>query len=567
MIKELEVSKTPFRTIDVKSPVSGFLITESADLPVSTSVSSEGMMNQKNATTEGSAKSGSLNKGDYVSVGQVLFTILEKGRFQLDLSIRDEDLVYVKPGQQVAAITASGKKAQGIISVVEPAGREGSSFRQARVYIAGEELTIGMPLKAEIETGTEEGLWLPETSVMETGAGSFVFLKKGKFFKPKVVVTGNRSDGKIRIIKGLATSDEVAATAGLLADSDAIVKTGTGDEYGASFTEERNQSETMAGAIMLDDRSIALAGVQTTTSVRKQISSRLQLNGKVVTDSDRRSVISARFPGRIETLIIRETGKTIRAGTVLAEVHSPEILNIISELRLSAGRETKSEKGATENIVKLQQYGFEKHEIDGWISASVMPQKISIRSTLAGTVTEVSVTPGKMVDEGSPLFTIENLEHVWVEAELYPGSEDLIRPGSIVQVAVPGTGMTTGTGITEQILPSYSEGRQSLTCRIRISNPGGNYRPGQSVRVMAESRRYQAVVVPSEAIIETEKNKMVFLRTGPNSFEPREVTTGISQSGLTEITGGIPEGVQIVTSGAYLLSGHMKLRPAIASNH
>ena len=567
MVRDLEKNKTPYRTLSITSPVSGFLITESADKQESGGSTSSGMMNEQRASTKSSANTSSLKKGDYAATGRVLFTVLEKGRFQLDMSIRDADIIYVKPGQPVTAVTAAGKKVSGTISLVESVGRENGNFRLARVYIADETLTIGMPVNAEIETGTEEGLWLPESAVMETGTGSIVFVKKEKYFLPKVVVTGNRSNGKLRVIKGLATSDEVAETAGLLVDSDAIVRMKMTEEPAVSFVEQKTDSESSADALMLDDRSIALAGIKTAPAVVQLISSQLQLNGKVVTSPEQRSLISARFPGRIESLNIRETGKFIRAGTVIAEIHSPEILTIISELRLTAGRENKNEKTMAENRLKLQQYGFEKYEIDGWISAAVMPQNITIKSAFSGTVTEVNASPGKMVDEGSPLITIENLENIRVEAEVYPGSEELIRQGSRVQVTLPGTGMTAVTGITEQILPSYGEGRQSLTARIRISNTGGNFRPGQSVRITAESRKYEAVVVPSEAIIETENIKMIFLRTGLNSFEARSVTTGISQHGYTEITEGIPEGVQVVTSGAYLLSGQLKLRPAGTSHH
>jgi Cu(I)/Ag(I) efflux system membrane fusion protein len=567
MVRDLEKNKTPFRTLEITSPVSGFLITESADKAESAAGTSSGMMNEQTSSIKPLANTASLKKGDYAGSGQVLFTILEKGRYRLDLSVRDADLIYVKPGQTVNAVTASGKKVSGTISLVESTGREGANFRLARVYIAGEALTIGMPLSAEIETGTEEGLWLPESAVMENGAGSIVFVKREKYFVPRVVVTGNRSNGKLKIIKGLATSDEVAVSAGLLVDSDAIVRTRVSEESEVTFAEQKVDSESASDALMLDNRAIALAGIKTAPAVLKQISSQLQLNGKVVNSPEQRSVISARFPGRIETLNFRETGKYIRAGTVIAEIHSPEILTIISELRLTAGRENKNEKTMAENRLKLQQYGFEKHEIDAWISAAVMPQNITIKSAFSGTITEVNASPGKMVDEGSPLITIENLENLRVEAEIYPGTEELIRQGSRVQVTLPGTGMTAVTGITEQILPSYGEGRQSLTGRIRIPNTGGNFRPGQSVRITAESRKYEAVVVPSESIIETKNNKMIFLRTGLNSFEARNVITGISQHGYTEITEGIPEGVQVVTSGAYLLSGQLKLRPAGTSHH
>lgn len=567
MVSDLEKNKKPFLTLDIISPVTGFMIAESADNAKGPESESTGMMNDQKSRSQSFSTVTTLKKGDYVESGKVLFTILEKGRFQIDLSIRDIDLIYVKPGQHVTIVTASGKKVSGTISLIEPVGSEDADFRLARVYLVNQPLTIGMPVHAEIETGAEEGLWLPESAVLENGTGSVVFFKKGKYFVPKIVVTGSKSEGKVKIIKGLATSDEVAETAGLLVDSDAIIRTGNDEIESISVEDQNITGGPLDEALMLNDRSIALAGIRTAPSVLKQITNQLQLNGKIVSTQEQQSVISARFPGRIETLNIRETGKLIRAGTVIAEIHSPEVLGIISELRFMASRENKNDKSVLENRLKLQQYGFSDREIDGWISGPTMPENISIRSVYAGTVTEVNISPGKIIDEGSPLITIENLENLRVEAELYPGMEEMVRQGSRVWVMLPGTGISAINGTIEQILPSYGKERQSLTGRIRIANTGGIYKPGQVVRITAESSRYEAVVVPSESIIETENMKMVFLRTGQNSFAGRNVITGISEQGYTEITKGIPEGVQVVTTGAYLLSGQLKLRPATTTHH
>jgi multidrug efflux pump subunit AcrA (membrane-fusion protein) len=72
-----------------------------------------------------------------------------------------------------------------------------------------------------------------------------------------------------------------------------------------------------------------------------------------------------------------------------------------------------------------------------------------------------------------------------------------------------------------------------------------------------------ALVVPTEAVLRTGERSVVILSQSEGRFLPREVTTGFSQGGLTQILEGIGEGDEVVTSSQFLLDSESKLQEAI----
>ena len=562
LIQKIRQTNQAMEKIPVLSPVDGFLI-EAQTMEKDAAPQKGSSMMENNSPEKITPSSDSFIKsGDYVTAGQTLFFILEKNQLQLEINIRESDILKVKPGQLVIGNAANGKKITGAIRLVEPGGNASESFRKARVSVNESGLTIGMPVEAIIETGSEEGLWLPSTAVLDLGDKSMVFVKNENYFIPKEIITGNKQSGKIRILKGLATADEVAEVAGLLTDSDAFVSDINLEISGSSANGSENKSKSAPkSTLMMDERSIQLAGIKTSPAVTTLVSQKIQLNGKVMADPETRKVISSRIPGRIEELLVRETGRLVTAGQIVAQIHSPEILTILSELKLSIKNGTEGKNLADASRKKLLRYNFDEAQINEWIQSTDLPETIAIRSQVSGTVAEINVRPGKSISEGSPLITLENLSTLWVEAEVYPGEESLIKSGTKTMITIPGSGIPPAPGMTEQILPSYQEGTQLMIARIRIKNQQGFYRPGQTARILVESPRQPSIVIPASAVLSSSKGTSAFIQSGTNAFEKRMIRTGIHENGKIAIIEGISAGEQVVTNGGYLLESQLKLRP------
>ena len=72
------------------------------------------------------------------------------------------------------------------------------------------------------------------------------------------------------------------------------------------------------------------------------------------------------------------------------------------------------------------------------------------------------------------------------------------------------------------------------------------------------------LAVPSEAVLRSGKRQTVFVAMGEGRFEPRTVTTGVSDDeGFIQILSGLRMGEQVVTSAQFMLDSESKLQEAI----
>jgi Cu(I)/Ag(I) efflux system membrane fusion protein len=86
------------------------------------------------------------------------------------------------------------------------------------------QLHIGELLQAKVINPTTEDLWIPEDAVYRLGERKVVFIKKDNVLTAKEVQTGITSGKQIQIKNGLQKSDEIAANAAYLIDTESFIQ-------------------------------------------------------------------------------------------------------------------------------------------------------------------------------------------------------------------------------------------------------------------------------------------------------------------------------------------------------
>jgi membrane fusion protein, copper/silver efflux system len=239
-INELAKNKEAGNTISIYSPYSGYLIVGQQASSVSATTteatsSANGSMGDGMGSTPSSvpaqqqmpaAERGSLvREGDYVTAGQTLFTVVNNNALRIELDVPGSYNGIVSKGSKVELDFGGESKQTGTIDFVQPFFTEGQDFLKIRVYIDKTQgLHIGHLVNATIHLHAIEALWIPKEAVLVLGVQRVVFLKDRGVFKPKEVVTGISSEGLIEIKSGLASSDEIAANAQFLVDSESFIK-------------------------------------------------------------------------------------------------------------------------------------------------------------------------------------------------------------------------------------------------------------------------------------------------------------------------------------------------------
>ena len=174
---------------------------------------------------------------------------------------------------------------------------------------------------------------------------------------------------------------------------------------------------------------------------------------------------------------------------------------------------------------------------------------------------ELTAREGMTVMAGGPLFRINGLSTVWVNAEVPEVAAAQVRPGNSVEARTPAVSGTVFKGKVSAILPEVNPTTRTIKARIEVANPNGQLAPGMFATVsFAPAARKDVLLVPSEAVIQTGKRSVVVVAQGDGKFAPVDVEVGLDSNGQTEIRKGLQTGQKVVVSGQFLVDSESNLK-------
>jgi Cu(I)/Ag(I) efflux system membrane fusion protein len=325
--------------------------------------------------------------------------------------------------------------------------------------------------------------------------------------------------------------------------------------------------------ITIDKRQQELAGIKTDTVKARNITSASSIIGTVAIDEDQVKTISSRVKGRIDKLFIKTTGVYLKNGSPLYSIYSEQLqadgkeyLSLLEKSKTTSGtsKVTNDFLNAAKN--KLLLWGLTEKQISELAASGKASPLITFYSPEAGYVTEVNITEGMYVEEGSPLVKITSLNQVWIEAQLYSNEISGIAESKIFQIFSESNPEEVYKGILVYNNPIVEEGKRIHLLKIRVTNSGGKLIPGTLVSVIPKKSITNVLAVPKSALL-LEKMKTVWVLAHANTFEQRMVETGTENKYLIEITSGLKLGDIVVTEGAYLISSEFILKSGAGQRH
>ncbi|MGE0131355.1 MAG: efflux RND transporter periplasmic adaptor subunit [Blastocatellales bacterium] len=183
---------------------------------------------------------------------------------------------------------------------------------------------------------------------------------------------------------------------------------------------------------------------------------------------------------------------------------------------------------------------------------------IALRAPISGSVTERLINAGAGIESGKPLFTIANLETVWVIASAPEAQVGALRVGEPAKVFSSALGDEARSGRITYIAPQLDEETRTAKVRIDLPNPGERLKAGMFTEVEFQSgtgaTEYE-LVAPEAAIQRIGGRTVVFIaeEDEPGHFKARDVEIGATTNGLTRILSGLKEGERVVTKGSFTL--------------
>jgi RND family efflux transporter MFP subunit len=180
------------------------------------------------APIDGEIETQVVAPGDYVKLGDPLFTLVGMSRMRAHLLFPESAGTRIHPGLTVRleSPAAPGKSIETRIDEIKPTVNAGNRALDAivRFEAADRAFRGGGSVNAHVVIGVRpRALMVPEHSVVLRPAGKVVYVVKDQRVEQRVVETGLKQDGMQEIVKGLAAGELIAADgAGFLSDGAAV---------------------------------------------------------------------------------------------------------------------------------------------------------------------------------------------------------------------------------------------------------------------------------------------------------------------------------------------------------
>jgi len=326
--------------------------------------------------------------------------------------------------------------------------------------------------------------------------------------------------------------------------------------YGSANTDE--------GQVVINPRVQQNLGVRTAEVVRGRLPSSLVAVGSVAYNERDLALVQARSNGFIEKLHVRAPLDPVRKGQALAELYVPEWIAAQEEYLTARQLQQRGVEGVEQAArQRMRLAGMDEAQIRLVESGGKVQLRLTLRAPVDGIVTELSAREGMTVSAGAPLFRINGLSSVWVNAELPESLAAQVRAGTAVEARTPALPGTVFKGKVAALLPEVNAATRTLKARVELANPGGRLVPGMfATLAFAPAQSEEVLLVPTEAVIRTGTRTVVMLAEGEGKFAPVVVETGAEAHGQTEIRKGLAPGQKVVASGQFLIDSEATLKGA-----
>ena len=181
--------------------------------------------------------------------------------------------------------------------------------------------------------------------------------------------------------------------------------------------------------------------------------------------------------------------------------------------------------------------------------------EIPVKAPINGLVVEQDVAVGQLLQPGSTqCFLISDVSTVWVLVNVYQKDLPYVRVGDVVTIqtdAYP----EVFHGRISYIAASLDPSTRTLQARIETQNSNDKLKKDMYVVATVNAGTIpNALVVPDSAVLrDTENQPFVYAVSAQNQFGRRLVTLGENSDGVTQITGGLKPGDQIIGNGSLFI--------------
>jgi cobalt-zinc-cadmium efflux system membrane fusion protein len=313
---------------------------------------------------------------------------------------------------------------------------------------------------------------------------------------------------------------------------------------------------------------------------RELITPEIRVTGTVTYDPAYVAAVGTRIRGLVRRLTKIE-GQLVDKGDPLAEIESADLGEAqasiamakaqLNAAQLHAARQKELSGHGLTSMRDLELADAELAERRALLASAT--QKASalggeapgalgvytLRAPMAGTIVDRGVASGQTVEGQTVAFRIADLDHLWIELEVFEQSLGAVQKGDPVDVKALAEGAPPMHGVVAYVGHEVDRATRSAPVRVEIDNRARSLRPGQAVTAVLHPKDAARtdLVIPKRAVTQIDGKHTVFVALAEDRFAPRAVTLGPSDGKRDVVLAGLEDGARVVVDGVFALKSEL----------
>jgi membrane fusion protein, heavy metal efflux system len=205
-------------------------------------------------------------------------------------------------------------------------------------------------------------------------------------------------------------------------------------------------------------------------------------------------------------------------------------------------------------------------QFDAGASGAGGGRTFQVRAPIDGTLALMDVASGESVEEGQLLFSVIDLDRVWLVANVFEPDVPRVEGAhgawfTIEGYAQPFT-VDESSGKLVTIGRVVDPRTRTVPVIFEVDNSAGKLRIGNFTKVLiATGAPKKALAIPESALVEDAGKSTAYVMIEGEAFERRPLRIGIRSNGWVQVLDGVAVGEHVVSTGAY----EIKLQSAAGS--
>ena len=305
---------------------------------------------------------------------------------------------------------------------------------------------------------------------------------------------------------------------------------------------------------------------------------------KIMVNTDRQAHVSPSFAGRVESVYV-ELGQQVKRGQALANLLVPDLVDQQANLQIaqtnldlakqdyererslwSQGISAKQDYQRAYNAYRQAQIQVQaaRSRLTAFGAGSNSSGRYTLTAPINGVISNKDIVIGENVQLADQLFTIDQLDQLWLEFVLPTIADINVQPNQNIRFKSLQTGNLFNAQV--QSLTTEADAQTGrLQVRAKVLSNAAELRPNLMVNVELQAGSKQSAIrVNAQAIQQVEGKDTVFVAKANQNkgFDfvavPVQVGQRTQDGQWVEITQGLTAGQSYVAEGSFLLKSELE---------